>query len=684
MKKNRMYKYLLLALSSLLFVSCDKENGAVGEDLGKQSTLTLEMTAGMPELEIYDFDAKTGEAKKLDDLRITSIGQGYSKAPKLRLDLEDIIPERMGAGFYKDETMHDKTVARWGIVNTSGKFVQANNNNEMTSDPDFGESGRGQHTIVLEEKSGRQFVRMYYTWTNAWDFSSNDTFACMLISGDNPKQSAVRKIYPYQHYFDDERHTNPNAEVIGITKDAMEKRHIPLLTHICRVESPNYTDKNNQASGKTASITGSFHIRGALLGLRLDNELGEDIIIKKIEVEDLDNSPFYYQGYFDWRTPINGQTIPSTVKEVPMSFVPITHNYAENEPYGVFPVYHLEGGQRKKNYTLTTGAMTEDNSPVFYVWGYPRADKLNESFKYRVLYAKASEPNVDYLSKIIAVKAPATGFKEGVAYRTTTPVKFGVKLEAKVTNPLSYLAKFDVANSQDAFVTIYDVPESDVLASLKPTDVGYFSYDEVNQIYNTHKSGFLKDYVVPTAEQCASVFPARSVVHFDSEQSDSQFNETVMIGNDPVSGGSEYHTINEGGEFVTYALRFKGTKWVSAWRYHRDGGRLHVGCVAGSKLTNASLNDISKPSFFVGVNLVTRTFPAYGYVSPYGATDKAEFMGSSGGFWSSSTSVDVPTFASASYFHLDNGGNSVASVNANTAKAYRYAFRPYYKVAPQD
>ncbi len=674
MKQNIIYKYILLAFSVMLFASCEKDQEVLENVPSKQEPVYLKMSGGISELEIYDFDAETGEFQGEDDLRVTSIGQGYNSAPKLKLELDDIVANRMGGGEYEPH-MHDKTVARWCVVSTSGDFVQANNGNKMTVDPEFGDAGRKDRTVVLEEKNGYQVVHMYYTWNNGWTFNPANTFACMFISGDNPKQGT-----PYYQYFDDERHTNPNAEIVGITTNSVEKRHIPILTDLRRITSPDYSSDNGQASGKTAVVNSVFRVRGSLLGLRLKNELGQNVIIKNIKVEDLENTPFYYQGYFDWRTPIAGKNIPRKTSRVDLTFTPETSG-DPNQPeleYGTFPVY-TDVASNSQNYELTTDGLDND-SPVFYIWGYQRSDKLGQPFKYRVTYALSSAPSVDYLSKIIAVNPPSGGFKEGVAYRTTTPVKFGKKLEAKVTNPLSYVAKFDVAHSRNAFVDNYNHPASDVLANLQPTDVGYFTYDDIVGIYQNYKNSFLSQYVVPNAAQCASIYPKSRAVYF-AKEAESTPNETVQIGSDVISGKSTFKTISENARFVTYAIRFKGTTWQSAWRYYRDGSNLIVECVAGSKVNGVSLADISNPEFFSGVNLVTRTFPAYGYGPNYGDTSKIQFKGKSGGFWSLTSSGG---FASASFFHLDNGTQSMASVNPYTAKAQRYAFRPYYKVAPQD
>ncbi len=376
----------------------------------KQKQLSyFELRAGLSNIDIYDFDEHQGDYIQ-DELRISSIGQGYSKAPKLRLELDDIVLSRVGNSDYTPDK-RDKSYARWCIVTQQGRTEQANNSNKMTTLPNFGEAGRRGRTVVVEDIDGRQVVHMFFTWRNRWRFNPENTFACMLLGGD------ISGTEQWLQFFNQENYSDPNGRIVGITRGKLEKRHIPIMTDLIRIISPNYTLENGQRAGQTAVMEGNFRIRGSLIGLRLENKLGKDIIIKRIRVTDVLNAPLVFRGVFNWKEPIAGRDIPADVKNIPISFSP---DMTEAD-YGVFPIYE-DITSTQEGFELGQGALTED-SPVFYIWGLQDENNVGNSLKYTIDYISNDEPNIERSSSVIAIKSPEGGFKEGTAYRVTVPVE---------------------------------------------------------------------------------------------------------------------------------------------------------------------------------------------------------------------------------------------------------------------
>ncbi len=374
----------------------------------------IELRAGLSDIDIYDFDERLGDYIQDDELRITSIGQGYSKAPKLRLELDDIVLSRVGSGKYTPDK-RDKSYARWCIVTQRGKNTQANNSHKMTTMPNFGENGRDRHTVVVEDIEGQQIVHMFFTWRmpkrKRFTFNPNNTFACMILGGD------IINTEQWLQVFDKERHSDPNARIVGITRGKLEKRHLPIMTDLMRISSPNYTPVGKGGKGHTAVMEGNFRIRGSLIGLRLDNQTGDNIIIKRIRVQDIENSPLIFRGVFNWRSPIVGQNIPADVKRVPLAFSP---SVTESD-YGTFPIYQ-DINSTAEGFELGQGDLTED-SPVFYIWGIQDPNNIGKPLKYVIDYEYKNVSGIEVYSRTIAIHAPNGGFKEGTAYRITVPVE---------------------------------------------------------------------------------------------------------------------------------------------------------------------------------------------------------------------------------------------------------------------
>ncbi len=102
---------------------------------------------------------------------------------------------------------------------------------------------------------------------------------------------------------------------------------------------------------------------------------------------------------------------------------------------------------------------------------------------------------------------------------------------------------------------------------------------------------------------------------------DVQIGDVILRGTDYTD---QYVTKEVNGSWITYAIRFKGTKFESAWSYEykeatpADGGsRLIIKNVMLTKNSGKRLDgvhSIAKPEFFSRHNAIERVFPFYGYI----------------------------------------------------------------------
>jgi hypothetical protein len=222
-------------------------------------------------------------------------------------------------------------------------------------------------------------------------------------------------------------------------------------------------------------------------------------------------------------------------------------------------------------------------------------------------------------------------------------------------NPLSLVAEYNVNPAGDGFVT-----------SLTACNVsGYFTFDEAVSKFSDITIGG-KKYHLPSIEEWRSIVPENwKHVQFQNTWSYNDIRETLTVQGTSITMMSDFRTGVNG---VSYALRYKVTDLVSAWRYEyiKDGNNTHM------KITSRSLKgqpgvtveDIAKPAFWSanGDNDVTRYFPGSNYyweglLGPVGTV---------GYFWSSSlksSSACLMSFDSSnasSYYYGDlNLGISV-------------------------
>ncbi len=319
------------------------------------------------------------------------------------------------------------------------------------------------------------------------------------------------------------------------------------------------------------------------------------------------------------------------------------------------------------------GTLADDEQACFYVWGFQDASKKGEAFKVQIAY-KTTASGSEERTRTFSVYAPKSKvtpsekmFDDGYAYNVvltvnatnklggtaadwnnggmlfTRTVTFGGKsVSLGFTTPLDFVAEAPAINKAgDGFVLNHNLPANDVVANLQGNEVGYYNWADAKALFDANKP-FLANYYLPTKEQWQSIFPFSiplNYVSFQGEQTTRVLQEIAQIGENPEEEySSEFITVDEDGKFVTYALRFKNTKWVSAWRYSYEGEgsnkKLLIKCVPLEGKSDVNLHSIKTSIFFISNDSSVRTFPAYGYHNKSKENLTALFTG--GFFWSRS------------------------------------------------
>ncbi|HHU97638.1 MAG TPA: collagen-like protein [Petrimonas sp.] len=198
--------------------------------------------------------------------------------------------------------------------------------------------------------------------------------------------------------------------------------------------------------------------------------------------------------------------------------------------------------------------------------------------------------------------------------------------KAPPINPLSLVAEYNVNPEGTGFVT-----------SLTACNVsGYFTFDDAVDKFTPSITISGKKYHLPSREEWQSIVPLSAVhVQFTNTESHDDISETVTVQGTSITMTSDFRT---GVNKVSYALRYKGTDLVSAWRYEyiSDGNNTHIKVTSRSLKgqTVVTVDEIAKTEFWSanGDNDVTRHFPASGYFY----SGSLNSVDTHGYFWSSS------------------------------------------------
>jgi hypothetical protein len=225
--------------------------------------------------------------------------------------------------------------------------------------------------------------------------------------------------------------------------------------------------------------------------------------------------------------------------------------------------------------------------------------------------------------------ARASALQKGKAYHLYavwdgTSLFFTDHTLTPTANPLSYVAEYNVNTAGDGFV--------DDLTACNIS--GYFNYsDAVAQFGNITIGG--QRYHLPSFEEWSSIAPSTAWVYYGVNNPYDNRSETVTIAGNIYTMTSDFR--NNSADTTTYALRYKGTHLVSAWKYEYTGkttNNCHLKITSRSVYGQTiTVDQIADASFWSTntENDIIRYFPASGNYQDPGD------VGIGGAFWSSTS-----------------------------------------------
>jgi hypothetical protein len=225
--------------------------------------------------------------------------------------------------------------------------------------------------------------------------------------------------------------------------------------------------------------------------------------------------------------------------------------------------------------------------------------------------------------------ARASALQKGKAYHLYavwdgTSLFFTDHTLTPTANPLSYVAEYNINPAGDGFV--------DDLTACNIS--GYFNYnDAVAQFGNITIGG--QRYHLPSFEEWSSIAPSTAWVYYGVNNPYDNRSETVTIAGNIYTMTSDFR--NNSADTTTYALRYKGTHLVSAWKYEYTGkttNNCHLKITSRSVYGQTiTVDDITNATFWNNntENDVIRYFPASGNYQDPGD------VGIGGAFWSSTS-----------------------------------------------
>jgi hypothetical protein len=225
--------------------------------------------------------------------------------------------------------------------------------------------------------------------------------------------------------------------------------------------------------------------------------------------------------------------------------------------------------------------------------------------------------------------ARASALQKGKAYHLFavwdgTSLSFTDQTLTPTANPLSYVAEYNINPAGDSFVG--DLTACNIS--------GYFNYNNaVTQFGNIIIGG--QRYHLPSSGEWCSIAPATMWVKYGSNTPYNNQSETVTVAGNIYTMTSDFR--NHPSDTTTYALRYKGTHLVSAWKYEYTGkntNNCHLKITSRSVYGQTiTVDQIADASFWSAntENDVVRYFPASG-----NSKDPND-VGIGGAFWSSTS-----------------------------------------------
>jgi hypothetical protein len=259
------------------------------------------------------------------------------------------------------------------------------------------------------------------------------------------------------------------------------------------------------------------------------------------------------------------------------------------------------------------------------------------------LYAEKS-----YMWKIDAVTQEKT-YAAGKRY--TGSVSSGW---IEIINPLGYVARYNVNPAGTGFVGDLTSCEGS----------GYFNWSEAMAIS-------FANYHLPSRKEWRSIVPeAFGYVFFKTTVDENNITEEVTVRNQDITMTCDYRSLGTASNPApSYALRYKGTDMLSAWKYeyfnyNTNNCYLKVTCC--NVVPSVTIDDVANPNtWFVGNNVI-RYFPASGRKTTY----DYENLGKVGYFWSSTYDTNSKAY------HMYFTSSVVQMYNFSTSN--KYSVRLFY------
>ncbi|MDD6927761.1 MAG: hypothetical protein SOW36_07240 [Porphyromonas sp.] len=277
----------------------------------------------------------------------------------------------------------------------------------------------------------------------------------------------------------------------------------------------------------------------------------------------------------------------------------------------------------------------------------------NEAYNLSLKSGDASQVTLDNAKKRFTIKSgekeetfvfEAKPFTTGSVALEITIHRDAVKVP-KVVLPLEYLTEFNINPAGTGFVTSHAKDAS-----------GYFSWnDAVAKFSSIVIDG--KNYHLPSKQEWLAIIPSYAEDNGSDyivwEESGSRKNvvENVIVSGKNISSKNDYLS---DGNYCTYALRFKDTNLVSAWKYeylkNPSGGYwMKISCKKVEP--KVTIEEISKSAFWDNAkDVIVRYLPACGYY----AKGVANEVGNFGNYWTCTPHSEG--YAYGVYFYYGGAG----------------------------
>ncbi len=636
----QLKNYFALGLLGVtLLSSCNKDEDLKGDN-GVSTGKREVFTASISEVETFDlleYGADEHEARA----SITS--KGYA-VPRLEVSLAELAD--------------GSTQAHWGVLghNRTPDEESVPNTKVTTTEP---ENLPTESTLFFKastkpnDKNELKFYCPVSDDLNSTSSPVTNKWAYFAVGGVRNGQYLE---------FNKAHHTSPNARIVGITKDKTQTaRQIPLMTEVMSFKKILGEDKE----------TVTLNPRGCLIGLCFVNKFEQDITIKELIVPRY--NALYFEGKFDMQKSSGNRTVDfkasTCTDNNEQTKFDVKAIEGKEEPY-TFPVF-ADNTAIETGYSLAkvTGsfASEKDNLPLFHIWGMPRTSGCGEDrLSFRVRFTKkVGTETKEFTTRMFSITLPKnSAFEEGKAYRLpitlnekALPNTFGTN-----DNPLKHIAEHAVRKDGQALITDYHInPSTNYQHWGYQTDIGFYNWFQARAIFHPSRP-LSKDYYFPNIYQWQSIVPYqrnRFLVNFFRAQGILTLREAAQVGQTQRRNyDSEYLTVAECPDYVTYALRFKGTDYESAWRYSYDKEKRAaiVQCLGGFRDSGKKLKEFAYPEFFSDNPVtVVRVFPSYGAIVPE-RPNLVKTLYSNSMIWTSSPHPYKGFISMSSAFGYKSGG----------------------------